>query len=521
LGFGLSLTSPVLNPAWLLVISLALSAFTHLWNPLGYPFFHIDETHYLQRAVHVIENGGDPQITSLANRPYDHPYFGWLFLAGSFSIIGYPYSLNPSSDGDIKSIENLYLVPRLLMGMLAIIDTFLIYKVADCRYNNKKIAFMASIFFALTPLAWLVRGIFLDTILLPFFLTSILFAVYMKRPGNINKGENKENKSNYLNKRSVSTILLSGIFLGLAIFTKIPAFTFIPLVGFLIYTNSNRDLKTLGIWFIPVVLIPAVWPVNAILHDDFDRWMDNVSWQATSRPSQPLVYSLEYFFKTDSILTILGITGIILASLKKDIMVLLWAVPFLLFLYYIGYVAYFHLNPLLPLFCIASAVLIVDITNRIRLGNLIQKMLPLGIITTIGILELTSTAILLFTNENSLYIKTVAFLNRIIPDNSLVTADFNNKVTVIGAPKYFWISQTVFDKDQNNYNSHTSTKPVRTDKAILIVDGAMIEGMKRDNKLGEHLRSLYKSSVMISSIYGGFGKDQHGHTELRIVQSFK
>jgi hypothetical protein len=115
----------------------------------------------------------------------------------------------------------------------------------------------------------------------------------------------------------------------------------------------------------------------------------------------------------------------------------------------------------------------------------------------------------------------VAFLNRIIPDNSLVTADFNNKVTVIGAPKYFWISQTVFDKDQNNYNSHTSTKPVRTDKAILIVDGAMIEGMKRDNKLGEHLRSLYKSSGMISSIYGGFGKGQHGHTELRIVQSFK
>jgi hypothetical protein len=163
----------------------------------------------------------------------------------------------------------------------------------------------------------------------------------------------------------------------------------------------------------------------------------------------------------------------------------------------------------------------VDITNRIRLGNLIQKILPLGIITTIGILEFTSSAILLSTNENSLYIKTVAFLNRIIPDNSLVTADLNNKVTVIGAPKYFWISQTVFDKDQNNFNSHTSTKPVRTDKAILIVDGAMIEGMKRDNKLGEHLRSLYKDSVIISSIYGGFGKDQHGHTELRIVESSK
>jgi hypothetical protein len=67
-------------------------------------------------------------------------------------------------------------------------------------------------------------------------------------------------------------------------------------------------------------------------------------------------------------------------------------------------VAYFHLNPLVPLFCIASAVLIVDIINWIRLGHLIQKILPLG--------------------------------------------------------------------------------------------------LKKDNKLGEHLRSLYKGSEMISSIYG-------------------
>jgi hypothetical protein len=80
-------------------------------------------------------------------------------------------------------------------------------------------------------------------------------------------------------------------------------------------------------------------------------------------------------------------------------------------------------------------------------------------------------------------------------------------------------TQTVFDKDQNNYNSHISTKTVRTDKAILIIDGAMIEGMKKDNKLGEYLRSLYKSSVIISSIYGGLGKDQHGDTKLRILES--
>ena len=38
---------------------------------------------------------------------------------------------------------------------------------------------------------------------------------------------------------NVPRILISGIFLGLAIFTKIPAFTMIPLVGYLIFTAAN------------------------------------------------------------------------------------------------------------------------------------------------------------------------------------------------------------------------------------------------------------------------------------------
>ena len=38
---------------------------------------------------------------------------------------------------------------------------------------------------------------------------------------------------------NVPRILISGIFLGLAIFTKIPAFTMIPVVGYLIFTAAN------------------------------------------------------------------------------------------------------------------------------------------------------------------------------------------------------------------------------------------------------------------------------------------
>ena len=61
-----------------LVIPIALSAFTHLWNPIGFPFVHGDEGHYLRRAMHVLEGLGPQE----ADFRYDHPVtldkFSWL-----------------------------------------------------------------------------------------------------------------------------------------------------------------------------------------------------------------------------------------------------------------------------------------------------------------------------------------------------------------------------------------------------------------------------------------------------------
>src|SRR5690242_15968241 len=90
------------------------------------------------------------------------------------------------------------------------------------------------------PMTWLLRRILLDSILMPFLLSSILFAVYYHHHNNNTSTKYSKITSNK-NKR-IATILLSGIFLGLAIFTKIPAFTMIPLVGFLlVYTGNNNS----------------------------------------------------------------------------------------------------------------------------------------------------------------------------------------------------------------------------------------------------------------------------------------
>jgi hypothetical protein len=138
-----------------------------------------DEGTYLGRAMMTLRGLGlheaitTPQHDSIDEytRPYDHPFFGQIFLAGALGTISYPdlFTQKPVS---IHFIESLYLVPRILMGLLAVTDTFLIYKITEKRYNNNRtFAFIASLVFAVMPATWLLRRIWLDSIQLPLLLS--------------------------------------------------------------------------------------------------------------------------------------------------------------------------------------------------------------------------------------------------------------------------------------------------------------------------------------------------------------
>jgi Dolichyl-phosphate-mannose-protein mannosyltransferase len=466
----------------ILILSLAipgiLAAFTHLWNPTGFPNGPSnDEGIYIRRAMHVLSGQG-PQESLL----YDHPYFSQLFFASVLSLIGYPNSLNPSV-GDVHSIETLYLVPRILMGMLAVADTFLIYKISERRYN-RNVAFIASVLFAVMPITtWLIRWILLDAIQLPFLLSSILFAVYYTKDSKIN------NLSK--NKRNLTLILLSGIFLGLAIFTKIPAFTMIPVVGFLIYTkNNNRHV--LGLWLVPVILIPLIWPIYSISVSRFNYWLDGILWQI-HRASQPLFGSVQTFFNNDPILLIFGISGLIFAAIKKDLLLLLWFIPLLVFLHLIGFVSLYHLIPLLPVFCIAAARFIEGLTRRITNKNAQQIFLQFIIISVIGIFGLSNTIIMLTTNVNSSYFKAAAFIPQYLQNNNYKnTYNNNNKVTIIADAFYLWIPQYIFHLDQD-YKNYFDNTPTKAEKILLIVDRGFLNAMSRNDESSKIIEKIYNS----------------------------
>jgi len=517
---------------FLLFIPLALSAFTHIWNPVGFPYLYIDEDAYMQRAMILLEGHGLRDYWY----NYDHPYFGQIFLASIFKMIGYPDSLIPSAaQGDVHSIETIHAVPRVLMGLLAVVDTFLLYRISEHHYN-RRIALLASILFAVMPISWLTRRVLLDSILMPFLLSSILFAIYTK-------GSN--------NKRSIITPLLSGIFLGISIFTKIPIISLIPLVGFFIYSNNNKNLKILGLWFIPVILIPLIWPIHASSVGEFNQWLHGIYYEThreqvlaeTHLESRPLIQSINDFFKIDPILLILGSAGLVYGAIKRDFFILLWIIPFTIFFYFIGFAQYFHVIPILPPLCVGSAKLINDLSHIITKKKIQQKItnyfstsarfsnghtkniaelfsvaLPYIIITVIATFGIISTAQLITTNLNSSHLKTIEFVASYLSHNA--SENDKNKITIISDIRYSWIFQHVLFPDYH-YKRFWDKEPVKTDKYMMIFDDegdatfknfVETDGFGIGKKYVMDMQKIYNSTVPI----GEFRAEQLGITRNRV-----
>ena len=104
-------------------------------------------------------------------------------------------------------------------------------------------------------------------------------------------------------------------------------------------------------------------------------------WQATERPESSLNNSLRDLLKIDPVLIVLGSVSLIYAALRKDSFVLLWIIPFIIFFYLVGRVTYNYWVPLVPIFCIAISVFIVEISSMITRGTekLIGRILPFAV----------------------------------------------------------------------------------------------------------------------------------------------
>ena len=518
-----------------ILIPLVLSAYTHLWNPTGFPSIHTDEGHYLRKAISTETGQGlQPQDR------YRAPYFGQIFLAGIFNIIGFP---NVETFGEKNPVEQLYLVPRVIMGVLAVFDTFLLYRITEYRYG-RNVAIIASILFAVMPFTWMIRRIFLETIQLPFILTSILLILNLGRgrqlqsssisqsqskpqkdteqpsqPSQLQKNQQQQleqtQKQSYHSEYTKLTLIISGIFLGLAIFTKIPAFTMIPL-GIIMVYMVTRKKKYVLVWLIPVLLVPMLWPIHATLSGDMNDWIDGVRYQVNR--DRPLINTINTFFQIDPVLFILGMGGLVYSAIKKDYFLLLWTIPIFVFLQAIGYVSSFHLILLLPPFCIAGATMIEKIGNNIANVRL-KNMLPYIRIAVIGIFGICSITMLITLNMNSTYYQALAFVLSNLPDSNSNATSISpaNKITLIGNPQYFWIPEFVFNKTFDAKNFYSKT-PFKTDKYMMIIDSGFVRILNGDNssRLNLAYNATHNLARFEQNITGGTDINKYPFTNLRL-----
>jgi hypothetical protein len=462
----------------LVLIPLALSAYTHLWNPAGFPNLFYDEGVYMRRAMHVMEGLGPQE-----GYYYDHPFFGQIILGGMLAIMGYPESFDPSPD--LNSIESLYQVPRILMGVLAVIDTFLIYKISERMYN-RNVALFASILFAVMPVAWFTRMILLDSILLPFLLFSIFLAIYTTK--------SKSEKNSIYNH---VLILLSGVFLGLAIFTKIPAFTMIPLVAFLVYRNNNKSLKAVGKWFVPVILIPLIWPAQSVIAGAFNSWSNDVLWQI-NRENAGLPWIVFLLAITDPFIFVAGFAGLAYSFLRRDYFIVLWILPFIAFLAVMGYTNFFYWIPILPGLCIGAAKLLFDITKKSK--KITQTVLTVVMLSSIAVFGLISTTLLIVTDVSSAQIESAVYAARYL-DRTGSGSTANS--TVIANPIYSWILKYVFEKDHvfSDYRDMLYFPVDSAKSRVLLIDDPRFK-LDIGNENNQLFHQLYTNTSTIATFKG-------------------
>ncbi len=475
----------------LLAVILVLSAYVHLWNLAGFPPWHVDETAYTERALNALDY-------DILHDRHDHPFLGWTILAGFLYATGYPDSF--VTPDDVSSLDMLYGGPRILMGLLAVLDTFLIYKIAE-RGFGRRAAPVAAVLFAAMPVSLTLRLVLLDSILLPFVLSSVLLAMYARGP-NLKDGPSRRGGAllQHAPDRTRLLIILSGICMGCAILTKIPSFVMIPLVLVLVWSAAGRRHRWILLWLVPVILIAAVWPASAVLTGGFDQYADDVLFhteridqrtldllqqympvdlvrgqdsEMLTRPGIALMAAIR-LFEMDPVLVSLGTAGLVFAAVTRNRFLMLWTAPILLFFGSIGYVSWFHLGMLWTVMCVAAAALIGGGIKRAsagRWGPRGQHTLLLAAVIVIAALGMSTSGVFVHWDTTSVYTDALSFtLQNYADSDAGITMQLLRESRLIH-------NYILAHSDMDMYDFFTA-QPQKT-KKIVLVDSVDRIGWKR------------------------------------------
>ncbi len=223
---------------FLLLVALLTGALSHGYHLFLYPLYITDEGIYMQQAWSVLREAQLSPYTYF----YDHAPAGWLVIAAWVSVLPHQF----------ETFGNAINTGRVLMLLVHLASVFLLFQLARRLSGSLIAALVATFLFNLSPLAvYYQRQVLLDNLMVFWVLLSLYLATS--------------------DDRRILTPLLSGLALGVSVVTKENAIFFVPVIGYLLYSQVRQRHNyrfALGFWLFTWGAIISLYFFYAVLKDE-------------------------------------------------------------------------------------------------------------------------------------------------------------------------------------------------------------------------------------------------------------
>jgi len=226
------------NGRTLLLLVLGAAFASHAYNMFRYPIYLGDEGIYMEQAWAILREFRLAPYTYF----YDHAPVGWIMIAGWVlalprQFLTFGMAINSG---------------RLFMLVLHLLSVFLLFRVTQKFSGSNRAAFLVSLIFSLSPLAlYYQRMVLLDNIMVFWFLLSLYLVMY--------------------GGQRLMALLASGAALGLAVLSKENGIFFVPVLGYLLYSevkDSHHRRFAMAGWAFTGSAVVSIYVLYAFLKDE-------------------------------------------------------------------------------------------------------------------------------------------------------------------------------------------------------------------------------------------------------------
>ncbi len=483
-----------------IILILTLAVFTatlisHGLNLWHYPVFEGDEGVYTAQGWWLVNFA---KITPYSYW-YDHSPFGWLQIGLFQKMSGGPFTFGFS----------LYST-RIFMMIVAAATNAIIFLTAYKLTKNYFTSLLASVFFALSPLAvFFHRRVLLDNLMVFWLMFSLYFFISAKS--------------------RLLRIWLSGLFYGFAFLSKEFALVFLPVYLLMLKTHIKGSNKLYAriVFIITAFFVISFFPLLSLLKSEFlpsrynptrVSFLDTVVFQMGRGDNLPVWESnsmfrnsLNSWMNSDNIILVTGFICSLVLLLywlyKKDrnaIVLSLLFFSFSLFLARGGLVHDFYIIGLLP-FCALSAAYLAGLTVsafKKYSANITKAIIALMILLSVNYIYKGSY---LYTkNATNQQTAVVEFIKNNIPADTVIAVDawaltdlrlMNNGHT----PRFSqsqWFSKILLDP---------AVAEIQLNKDWRNIDFIIANHELFQNLRGEKTPSILKTAFERSSLLADFG----------------